>query len=64
MRGDDCGLQYVVLVRDVAYRLKKKLRVLNEGDERAQTENIVDGRVVHDAPAAVPDDDGDADCAD
>ena len=64
MRGDDGRLQDVVLVGDVADRLKEKLRELYEGDERADCEHGVAGRVLHHAVAAVPDDERDADRAD
>ena len=61
MRRDDGGLQDVVLVGDVADGLKELLRVLNEGDERAEREQSMLRRVAHHAPAAVPDNQRDAD---
>ncbi|HEV2764374.1 MAG TPA: hypothetical protein VGV38_15445 [Pyrinomonadaceae bacterium] len=40
------------------------LRVLDEGDERAQGKHLALGRVLQDQPAAPPDDERDADRAD
>src|SRR5205814_5311137 len=64
VRGDDGRVKNVVLVGDVAYGLEEKLRELYEGDERADGEHGVSGRVLHHAVAAVPDDERDADRAD
>ena len=64
MRRDHRRLQDVVLIRDVADRLKKLLRVLNEGDECAERERLMRGCGLHHAIAAEPDDERNADCAD
>src|SRR5205085_7682452 len=64
MRRDHRRLQHVVLIRDVADRLKELLRVLNESDERAERERLMRARRVQDAIAAEPDDECDADSAD
>ncbi len=52
-------MQHVVLVGNVADRLKQKSGVLNERNQRAQTQ-----RVTHDAITAVPDNQRDAHRAD
>src|SRR6185437_2280213 len=64
MRCDDRGLQHVVLVGDVANRLKQHLRILNERDEGAECEHGMQGRVLHHSIAAVPDEQRVADRAD
>ena len=43
MRGDERRLEDVVLVRDVADGLEEPLRILDEGDERADGEHVVPG---------------------
>src|ERR1044072_8888780 len=47
MRRDYRRLQHVVLVRDVANRLKEKTRILDESHQRAEREHRVAGRVLH-----------------
>ena len=63
MRRDDCRLEHVVLVRDIANRLKQSLRILNKRNEGAEGQHCIAGRVLHHAITAVPDDEGDADRA-
>ncbi len=64
MRRDDRRLQHVVLVGNIANRLKQRLRILDERDERAEREHRVARRVLHHAITAIPDDQRDADRAD
>ena len=64
MRRDDRRLKHVVLVGDVANRLEQRLRILDEGDERAEREHSLPGVFCITRSAAVPDDERDADRAD
>src|SRR5437899_6647606 len=64
MRSDHSALQNVVLIRNVANRLKQKAGVLNERNQSAKRQHRVRRRVVHHAISAIPNDQRDSDSAD
>src|SRR5882724_12616353 len=64
MRRYDSRLQHIVLIRNIANRLEKETRILDEGHQCPQRKHGVSGRVLHHPTTAVPDDQGDAYSAD